>query len=205
MATTPDRSWSSRRRVAGWLLLAPAMAFAQQANQAGREAIAPEAASPIGDILGDALTCRTATAALPGLLSRLRNERPDEFVQADRQYSQPMMDLYRLQAPVQAWGNDGETVAITQNRVMLAVRGGMEEVSKRVDHELEASRNSPLPVVLDDTHALVVYPADLPGLEGFTLLGCEYRIDGLALLDNPADAWRKAPAPAGAPPAPSLP
>lgn len=202
MAATPDRSWSNRRRVAGWLLLAPALAFAQQVNQANREDVAPEAVAPVGDILGDALTCRTATAALPGLLSRLRNERPDEFLQTDRQYSQPMMDLYRLQMPVQAWGNASDTVAIAQNRVMLAVRGDMDEVSKRVDLELEASRNSPLPVVLDDAHALVVYPAELPGLEGFTLLGCEYRIEGLALLDNPADAWRKAPAPVGAPSVP---
>ncbi|HZV38703.1 MAG TPA: hypothetical protein VFF96_08145 [Pseudoxanthomonas sp.] len=205
MAATPDRNWSSLRRVAGWLLLAPALAFARQADQANRGEVAPEAASPVGDILGDALTCRTETAALPTLLARLRDERPDEFVQTDRQYSLPMMDLYRLQAPIQTWGNAGDTIAVTQNRVMLAVHGSMEEVSKRIDRELEASRNSPLPVVLDDTHALVVYPADQPGLEGFTLLGCEYRIDGLALLDNPADAWRKAPTPAGASSVPSRP
>ncbi len=205
MAATPDRNWNSLRRAGGWLLLAPALAFAQQVSQPNREEAAPEAATTIGDVLGDALTCRTAGAALPGLLSRLRNERPNEFIQTDRQYSQPIMDLYRLQMPVQAWGNEGDTIAITQNRVMLAVHGSMEEVSKQVDRELEASRNSPLPVVLDDTHVLVVYPADQPGLEGFTLLGCEYRIEGLALLDNPADAWRKAPAPAGAPSVPSRP
>ncbi len=205
MAATPDRSWNSLRRATGWLLLAPVLACAQQVPQPNREEAAPEVATTVGDILGDALTCRTASAALPGLLSRLRNERPAEFMQTDRQYSQPIMDLYRLQTPIQAWGNEGDTIAITQDRVMLAVPGSMEEVSKRVDRELEASRNSPLPVVLDDTHVLVVYPAEQPGLEGFTLLGCEYRIDGLALLDNPADAWRKAPAPAGTPSTPSRP
>lgn len=196
MAATPDRNWNNRYRVAGWLLLAPALAFAQQAS---REETAPEIASPAGDTLGDALSCRSATAALPTLLTRLRHERPDEFMQTDRQYSQPIMDLYRLQMPIQAWGNEGDTIAITQNRVMLAVHVGMEEVSERIDRELEASRDSPLPTVLDDAHALVVYAADQPGLEGFTLLGCEYRIDELMLLDNPADAWRRAPAPAGTP------
>lgn len=205
MAPTPDRNWNSRRRIASWLLLMPALASAQQADPANRAAAAPEAASPVGDVLGDALACRTAAAALSTLLPRLRNERPDEFVQTDRQYSQPIMDLYRLQTPVQAWGNTGDAIAITQNRVMLAVNASMEEVSKRIDRELETSRNSPLPAVLDDAHALVVYPADQPGLEGFTLLGCEYRIDGLALLDNPADAWRKAPTPAGASSVPSRP
>ena len=31
MARTPDRSWSNRCPIAGWLLLAPLLAFAQQA------------------------------------------------------------------------------------------------------------------------------------------------------------------------------
>ncbi len=193
MAPTPDRNWNSHR-VAGWLLLAPALALARQAHQ--EAAPGPEIAPPPGDTLGDALTCHSDGTALPDLLSRLRRERPDEFVQTDRQYSQPVMDLYRLQSPVQAWGNAGDAVAITANRVMLVVGGRIEDVSKRIDHELETSRDAPLPGVLDAAHALVVYPADLPGLEGTVLLGCEYRLEGLSLLDDPADAWRKTPAPA---------
>ena len=199
MARTPDRSWSSRCRIAGWLLLAPVLASAQQAPYDSAET---DFVLPPGDVLGDALTCRSDSARLWSLLPRLRRERPDEFAQTDRQYSQPTMDLYRLQVPVQAWGNVGDAVAITQNRMMLAVRGSMEEVSARIDRELEASRESPLPGVLDDAHALVVYPAELPGLEGMVLLGCEYRIEGLALLDDPAEAWRRR---APAPPAPDGP
>ena len=193
MARTPDRSWSNRCPIAGWLLLAPMLAFAQQAPYDGAET---DLVPPPGDTLGDALTCRSDSARLWSLLPRLRRERPDEFAQAYRQYSQPMMDLYQLQPPVQAWGNIGDAVAITQNRMMLAVRGSMEEISARIDRELEASRESPLPGVLDNAHALVVYPAELPGLEGMVLLGCEYRIEGLSLLDDPTDAWRRyAPSP----------
>ena len=190
MAPTPDRNWSDWRCRAGGLLLAslPLLASAQQQARDGDDA---DAVLPPGDTLGDALTCRADTTRLSNLLPRLRHERPDEFVQTDRQYSQPVMDLYRLQLPVQAWGNVGDAVAISANRVMLAVRGGMEEVSARIDRELEASLESPLPGVLDATHALVVYPADLPGLEGVVLLGCEYRIEGLSLLDDPVEAWRK--------------
>ena len=50
--------------------------------------------------------------------------------------------------------------------------------------------------------SLVVYPAELPGLEGMVLLGCKYRIEGLTLLDDPAEAWRRR---APAPPAPDGP
>ena len=193
MARTPDRSWSNRCPIAGWLLLAPMLAFAQQAPYDGAET---DLVPPPGDTLGDALTCRSDSARLWSLLPRLRRERPDEFAQAYRQYSQPMMDLYQLQAPVQAWGNIGDAVTITPNRMMLAVRGSMEEISARIDRELEASRESPLPGVLDNAHALVVYPAELPGLEGMVLLGCEYRIEGLSLLDDPTGAWRRyAPSP----------
>lgn len=193
MARTPDRNWSNRCRIAGWLLLAPVLASAQQVPYGDP---GTDDALPPGDALGDALACRSDGAGLRDLLPRLRRERPDEFVQTDRQYSQPMMDLYRLQAPVRAWGNSGDAIAVTRNRVMLGVRGSMEGISRRIDLELEASRDSPLPGVLDDAHVLVVYPADLPGLDGIVLLGCEYRIEGLSLLDDPADAWRRrAPSP----------
>ena len=205
---TPVPSWNRPRCLAGGLLLVLAPVFAQQQPGDVRPAAQEPAAGPSGDTLGDALSCRSEGAGLPNLLPRLRRERPAEFRQTDRQYMQPMMDLYRLQDPVQAWGNIGDAVAITQDRVMLAVRGNMEEVSQRIDQALEDSRAAPLPGVLDGAHALVVYPADLPGLENMVLLGCEYRIEGLALLDDPADAWRKPRLPAGladAPPGPAKP
>ena len=204
MARTPVPSWNRPRQLAAWLLLAPVLASAQQARDVQPAAQAP-APGPSGDILGDALTCRSDGAGLPNLLPSLRRERPEEFRQTDRQYAQPVMDLYRLQDPVQAWGNSGDAVAITQDRVMLAVRGSMEEVSQRIDQALEDSRAAPLPGVLDDAHALVVYPADLPGLDDMVLLGCEYRIEGLALLDDPADAWRKPSLPSGLADAPAKP
>ncbi len=48
----------------------------------------------------------------------------------------------------------------------------------------------PLGGVLDEAHVLVVMEAGQPGLEGMVLLGCEYRIEGLSLLEGPAAAWR---------------
>ncbi|MFT3762541.1 MAG: hypothetical protein QM761_08015 [Pseudoxanthomonas sp.] len=166
----------------------------------GQQAIPVEAARATtgatfpgsSDLLAAALDCRLDDAQLPELLPRLRRERPRDFVQVERQYSAPDMDLYRLSDPASAWGSEGLAIVISANRVMLAVPGQDAEVAGRVDAFLG---ESPLPGVLDDRHALVVYPAQRPGLEGMTLVGCEYRIDNLSLLDDPADAWRKQPAP----------
>jgi hypothetical protein len=103
------------------------------------------------------------------------------------------MDLYQLAEPAHAWGNEGDAIAITANRVMLAVHASADEVSQRVDDYLEQSDNSPVTGLLDTQHGLVIYSTHLPGLENMTLIGCEYRIDNLSLLDDPADAWRKQP------------
>ena len=158
----------------------------------------PDAPAPLAatlpDTLADALACRIDAPRLAQLLRVLRSERPGEFTQAYRQYRAPDQDLYQLDAPVQAWGNESTAVVIAENRVMLAVTGSQEEVTGRLEQALQQSSQSPLSVVLDDQHALVIFSATQPGLEGTTLLGCEYRMPGISLLDNPEDAWRKSPA-----------
>ncbi|SKC80839.1 hypothetical protein SAMN06296058_3401 [Pseudoxanthomonas indica] len=143
-----------------------------------------------GDALIDALTCRSDNVALPGLLSRLRRERPDEFVQTDRQYSNPAMDLYRLDFPVHAWGHVSDAVVITGNRVLMVVAGPIDAATKRLEERLADSAAQPLSGALDDQHALVIYEEERPGLQQRVLIGCEYRLQGLSLLDNPEDAWR---------------
>lgn len=142
------------------------------------------------DTLLDALTCRTAIADLPRLLPRLRLERPTEFVQTERQFNAPMMDLYRLEEPVQAWGHQSDAVVITDNRVLLLVNTPIEQATAQLERALEESKDAPLSAALDDAHALVVYPGEKPGLQGRTLVGCEYRMPSLSLLADPADAWR---------------
>ena len=144
-----------------------------------------------GDALADALTCRIGYERFPRLMEQLRRERPDDFRQTYRQYSAPAMDLYRLESPVRAWGQDSDTILIASNRVMMAVAGSLEEVTARVDQALEQSRETPLSSALDDLHALVIFDAAQPGLEGRVLLGCEYRIADVSLLDEPEDAWRR--------------
>ena len=151
---------------------------------------APPATPEPTDTLLDALACRTAIADLPGLLPRLRRERPNEFVQTERQYSAPMMDLYRLEAPATAWGHRSDAVVITDNRVLLLVNSPIEQATAQLERALEESRDAPLSGALDDGHALVVYPGEHPGLQGRTLVGCEYRMPGLSLLADPDDAWR---------------
>lgn len=152
----------------------------------------PPPAAPSGpaDTLLDALTCRTAAADLPGLLPRLRRERPAEFVQTERQYAAPAMDLYRLVEPVLAWGHHSDAVVITDTRVLLLVDGPIEHATAQLERTLEESRDAPLSGALDDAHALVVYPGEHPGLHGRTLVGCEYRMPGLSLLADPTDTWR---------------
>ena len=142
------------------------------------------------DTLRDALACRTSIADVPGLLPRLRRERPTEFVQTERQYSAPMMDLYRLETPVQAWGHESDAVVITDNRVLLLVDSPIEQATAQLERALEESKDAPLSGALDDAHALVVYAAEQPGLQGRTLVGCEYRMPSLSLLADPEDAWR---------------
>lgn len=154
-------------------------------------ALAPAAGA---DALTDALTCRISGERYPGLVEELRKERPGDFAQTYRQYSKPMMDLYQMQAPVSAWGNESNAIVIAVDRVMMAVAGPLEQVTARLEQSLEQSSQSPLSGALDDQHALVIFDADQPGLEGMVLLGCEYRIPGISLLDNPMDAWRKVPA-----------
>lgn len=161
----------------------------------------PSVASTAGaDALTDALTCRIGNDRYPGLMEEIRNERPQDFHQTYRQYSTPMMDVYHLEDPVQAWGNESDTIVIGPNRVMVAVTGPLDAVTAQLEHSLEQSSQSPLSGALDDKHALVIFEAEQPGLEGMVLLGCEYRIPDTSLLDDPADAWKKKPE--ATPPAP---
>lgn len=153
-----------------------------------------------GDALIDALTCRSDNVTLPGLLSRLRRERPNDFVQTDRQYSHPAMDLYRLEFPVHAWGHISDSVVITENRVLMVVPGPVDAATKRLEERLADSAAQPLSGALDDQHALVLYEEQRPGLQQRVLIGCEYRLQGLSLLENPEDAWR-VPAQPVSPPA----
>jgi hypothetical protein len=154
----------------------------------------PPIASVAGsDALVDALTCRIGNDRYPGLMEEIRNERQQDFRQTYRQYSTPMMDVYRLEDPVQAWGNESDTIVIGSNRVMVAVKGSLDTVTAQLEHSLEQSSQSPLSGALDDKHALVIFKAEQPGLEDMVLLGCEYRIPDISLLDDPADAWKKKP------------
>lgn len=154
---------------------------------------APLTASAGADALADALTCRIGYERYPGLMKEIRDEREDDFRQPYRQHSQPMLDVYRLQEPVSAWGNQSDMIAIAPNRVMMAVQGSLDAVTAQLEHALEQSSQSPLSGALDDQHALVIFNAELPGLEGMVLLGCEYRIPDISLLEDPADAWRRHP------------
>ena len=172
----------------------------------GGSAPLPATAGPVQgtDALADALTCRISSERLPGLMEEFREERANAFAQTYRQYTTPIMDLYQLDAPVQAWGNRSDAIVIAEQRVMMAVRGSLEDITKQLEQSLADSSESPLSGALDDQHALVIFKADQRGLEGMVLLGCEYRIPALSLLDDPRDAWRKppalmAPAPAPAP------
>ncbi|RYE75311.1 MAG: hypothetical protein EOO80_15400 [Oxalobacteraceae bacterium] len=197
-----SRSWNSG--LAGLALFALAgIAVAQQA-------VAPtQPSNPVqpegdGDLLAEALTCRVPYERYASLMRNLKRDLPEDFSQAYRQYSDPPMDLYRLASPISAWGIQGDSILIASNRVMMAVDGSLEEVTRKLEHALEQSSQSPLSGALDDQHALVIFDATQPGLAGMVLLGCEYRIDGVSLLDNPEDAWRRPttapqPAPAASP------
>ena len=186
------RNWNKRlycALAAGWLL--PVAGLAQSGNTAvvADPSLAATADAEPSDTLIDALTCRTPNADLPGLLTRLRRERPADFHQTERQYTTPRMDLYRLARPVRAWGHESDAVLLTDQRVLLAVDNPLEQAVGLLEQELEQTRAVPLSGALDDMHALVIYPNDHPGLENRVLLGCEYRIPGLLLLDDPADDW----------------
>ncbi|WP_454831132.1 hypothetical protein [Pseudoxanthomonas wuyuanensis] len=179
-------------------LLLPIVGLAQSGNTAAPSAVAEPPLAATADmnvdvepsgILVDALTCRTPNADLPGLLARLRRERPADFRQTERQYTTPRMDLYRLARPVRAWGHESDAVLLTDQRVLLAVDNPLEQAVGLLEQELEQTRAVPLSGALDDMHALVIYSGDQPGLENRVLLGCEYRIPGLLLLDDPADDW----------------
>jgi len=146
------------------------------------------------DPLFDALTCRSGPE-VARLLPRLRRDYPNDFIQTERQYSDPPMDLYRLEIPVQAWGQQSDAIVITANRVLMVVDGSADEVARTLEASLSASEAAPLSGPLDDQHALVLYTEERPGLQQRVLIGCEYRMPGLSLLDDPEDAWRKPPAP----------
>lgn len=139
---------------------------------------------PARDSLMEALACRTDLTDMPGLLERLREERPADFTQTQRQYSQPMMDSYRLRDTVSAWGSHGDTVVITDDRVLLAIDGSMQNVTAELERHLQQSADTPLAAALDEQHALVVYQSDQPGLQDLVLVGCEYRLPGLSLLQS---------------------
>lgn len=202
-----NRSWS-KALLATSLAACSATALAQAVGNAASLPTrpAPTASTPTtpapatagsaqgADALADALACRISNERLPGLMEEFREERAHAFAQTYRQYSAPMMDLYQLDEPVQAWGNTSDAIVIADQRVMMAVSGSLDDVTSQLEHALENSSASPLSGALDDQHALVIFKADQRGLEGMVLLGCEYRIPGLSLLDDPRDAWRKPPA-----------
>ena len=195
----PDRS-SSKALLAATLYLWACLSFAQTpavgpaTTATPPVALPPPVASAGADALADALTCRIGYERYPGLMQEIRDEREEDFRQAYRQYSEPMLDVYRLEQPITAWGNESDVILIAPNRVMMAVAGSLDAVTAQLEHALEQSSESPLSGALDDQHALVIFNADAPGLEGMVLLGCEYRIPDISLLENPEDAWRKPPA-----------
>lgn len=197
-----------RNRSLNRLLLGAALyAFSVLASAQDGETVAaatPPVANAVvagADALADALTCRIGNDRYPGLMEEIRNERPEDFRQTYRQYSAPMMDVYHLEDAVTAWGNESDTVVIGANRVMVAVEGSLDAVTAQLEQSLEQSSQSPLSGALDEQHGLVIFEAAQPGLEGMVLLGCEYRIPDISLLDDPVDAWRKKPAPPSASPA----
>jgi hypothetical protein len=206
----PDRN-SSKALLGATLYLWACLCLAQTpvvrpaATAAAPIAPPPPVASAGADALADALTCRISYERYPGLMREIREEREEDFHQAYRQYSQPMLDAYRLQEPITAWGNQSDVIVIAPNRVMMAVAGALDTVTAQLEHALEQSSESPLSGALDDQHALVIFNAESPGLEGMVLLGCEYRIPDISLLDNPDDAWRKPPAAPSPTAVPSLP
>jgi hypothetical protein len=124
-------------------------------------------------------------------MREIRDEREEDFRQPYRQHNQPMLDVYRLEVPVSAWGNQSDFIVVAPNRVMMAVEGSLDAVTAKLEHTLEQSSESPLSGALDDQHALVIFNAESPGLEGMVLLGCEYRIADVSLLEDPDDSWRK--------------
>jgi hypothetical protein len=195
----PDRS-SSKALLAATLYLWACLSFAQTpavgpaTTATPPVALPPPVASAGADALADALTCRISYERYPGLMQEIRDEREEDFRQAYRQYSEPMLDVYRLEQPITAWGNESDVIVIAPNRVMMAVEGALDTVTAQLEQALEQSSESPLSGALDDQHALVIFNADAPGLEGMVLLGCEYRIPDVSLLENPEDAWRKPPA-----------
>lgn len=166
-------------------------ALTQPAPLAAQAPVAAPGSSVGADALVDALTCRISYERYPGLMQEIRDEREDDFRQPYRQHSQPMLDVYRLDEPVSAWGNESDFIVIAPNRVMMAVGGSLDAVTTRLEHTLEQSSESPLSGALDDQHALVIFNAESPGLEGMVLLGCEYRIADISLLEDPDDSWRK--------------
>lgn len=182
------RSNSNASLALASVLLAASAAVAAQVVAPATPALSPPVQTT--DTLLDALTCRTSAGDIAGLLARLRRERPSEFVQTERQYGTPKMDLYRLDTPVDAWGNEGDAVVITDDRVLLLVDAPIDTASMRLEQSLADSREAPLSGALDDLHALVVYAGEHPGMQQRTLIGCEYRMPGLSLLANPDDAWR---------------
>ena len=203
----PDRS-SNKTLLGATLCLWAGACFAQ--TPATRSAVPPvtpiaqppSVASAGADALADALTCRISYERYPGLMQEIRDEREEDFRQPYRQHGQPMLDVYRLQEPVSAWGNASDVIVIAPNRVMMAVQGSLDAVTAQLERALEQSSESPLSGALDDQHALVIFNAEAPGLEGMVLLGCEYRIPDISLLENPDDAWRKPPAVAASPATP---
>ncbi|MET0807401.1 MAG: hypothetical protein ABWX93_01455 [Pseudoxanthomonas sp.] len=204
-----SRSWN-RTALRALLALSSAAGCAVTAQtRLGAQATAPftpasaTAPASVGtDALADALACRIEPARYPGLMREIREERKDDFRQAYRQYSEPMMDVYTLREPVQAWGSQSDTIVIAPNRVMLAVKGTLDAVTRSLEHSLEESSESPLSGALDDQHALVIFEAKQPGLERLVLLGCEYRTQDISLLEDPDDAWRSKPSEAIAPATP---
>lgn len=135
------------------------------------------------------MTCRLGDHLLPTLMQQLRQQRPEDFRQSYRQYSEPSMDLYRLHVPVSAWGRESDSLLVSDNRVMIAVDGSIDAATQALEGAMQSGESS-LGGALDEAHALVVMEAVQPGLEDMVLLGCEYRIDGLSLLQDPAEAWR---------------
>lgn len=184
-----DRKSNSALLRASCCVVLASVATLPATAQTAIPAVSGPPVQQLGDTLLDALTCRLADTALPALMPQLRQQRPDDFNQSYRQYSTPMMDLYRLRNPVGAWGHVSDSVLVSENRVMIAVEGAMEAVSAKLESTLQSSA-WPLGGALDEAHALVVMHAGQPGLEGMVLLGCEYRIEGLSLLEGPAAASR---------------
>jgi hypothetical protein len=123
-------------------------------------------------LLTRALSCKIDDSAVGKLMDALAAE--DAGMKSPAQaFAAPSGALYRLKAPIGAFGYSTDAIYVSPGRIVMVVSGqALDSVSTRL--QLTPDPYGPAERPIDGAHKIIAYQLHQDALAGKVLVGCEY-------------------------------